>query len=177
MLSLKWGDILSMLLPGAVAVFAISPYFPLLSDWIQKIDKPTVGLALLIASALAGGVLEAFTRIVWEPFWLMKRCKAPDTLSNLNPENLDLYERGVQSSYKYVTFYANFAWAMGLLLVGRMQHAATRWSIGTVIIGIVTAILLRASHTQWKYFVNYQSKVFTRRILYVEGRPAKRDNS
>jgi len=156
-------------------VFAVAPYFPLLTDWIQKIDKPTVGLALLIASALAGGVLEAITRILWEPFWLMKRCKPPDTLSYLNADNLDLYERGVQSSYKYVTFYANFAWATFSLFTARLLHAATRWSIGTLMTGIVTVVLLRASHMQWKYFVNYQNKVFNRSKLYVEERSSKRD--
>ncbi len=174
MLSLKWGDILSMLLPGTVAVFALAPYFPLLNNWIHSIDKPTVGLALLIASALAGGVLEAITRVAWEPFWLMKRCKPPDTLSDLNTENLDLYERGVQSSYKYVTFYANLAWATILLLIGRVEYPSTRWSIGTLIVGIVSAVLLRASHMQWKYFVNYQKKVFKRSNLYVEERSTKR---
>jgi hypothetical protein len=90
MLSLKWGDVLSTLLPGAVALLAVAPYFPSLASRMENIDKaePAVGLVLVIAATLAGGVLEAFTRITWEPFWLMRRCKPlGEALSNLSPEN------------------------------------------------------------------------------------------
>ena len=56
MVSLKWGDFLSTLLPGAVALFAIAPYFPELNNVIQNLDKAgaTTGLVLLIAAALVG---------------------------------------------------------------------------------------------------------------------------
>jgi hypothetical protein len=171
MVSLKWGDVLSTLLPGAVALFAIAPYFPMLNAKIQKIDQtgPTTAVALLIASALAGGVLEAFTRIAWEPLWLTRRCKPTDVLRNLSADNLDLYERGVQSSYKYVTFYANFAWATSLLLFSRIQqHTARVWSIGSIVLIIAIVVLLRASHVQWSYYVNYQNKVFERRPTHAE---------
>jgi hypothetical protein len=169
MVSLKWGEVLSTLLPGAVALFAIAPYFPVLSVWFEKLDKGgiAVGVMLLMASALAGGVLEAVTRIIWEPYWLVKRCKPPDALSNLDSTNLELYERGVQSSYKYVTFYANFAWATLLLLVRNLQY--TRWfSISNFILAAAIIILLRASHVQWRYYVNYQKKLFNRSKLSVE---------
>jgi hypothetical protein len=167
MVPLKWGDVLSTLLPGAVALFAVAPCFPSLWSWFEKIDKagPAIGLMLLIAAALAGGVLEAVTRIAWEPLWLVRRCKPPDALSALTKDNLDLYERGVQSSYKYVTFYANFAWATVLLLLSHLRYSANRFSIGTAILLFSIAVLLRASHVQWKYYVNYQNKIFARSKL------------
>ncbi|SRR6266550_1375999 len=67
MVSLKWGDVLSMLLPGAVALYAIAPYFPLLQQRINEIFEHTGAsapgtaftLTLLIAAALIGGILEA----------------------------------------------------------------------------------------------------------------------
>ena len=165
MLSLKWGDVLSILLPGAVALFAVAPYFPSLANRMDSIDKAgaAMGLVLLIAATLAGGVLEALTRITWEPWWLKRRCPIGDALSNLSPDNLELYERGVQSSYKYVTFYANFAWATLLLLLSHLHHHAWKvLSIGNAILLLAIVILLRASHMQWKYYVNYQRKIFER---------------
>jgi len=164
-LSLKWGDVLSGFLPGAVALFALMPYFSLLSDWMQKLDKIGPGLALVIVAVLSGGVLEAITRIAWEKF-LVWRCKPPDSLSNLNQENIDLYERGVQGSYKYVTFYANFAWAIALVLLSRVQQRpAAALSISNAILALTIPILLRASYVQWTYYVNYQKKLFERSKL------------
>ena len=162
MVSLKWGDFLSTLLPGAVALFAISPYFGRLRAIADDLNKagPVTGLMLLIAAALVGGVLEAFTRITWERWWLMRRCKPTDALMHLTPDNLDLYERGVQSSYKHVTFYANFAWATILLLASHLWQGGSLFSIGTFILMLAIVILLIASHVQWTYYVNYQKKLF-----------------
>jgi hypothetical protein len=170
MVSLKWGDFLSTLLPGCVALFAISPYFGRLDAIAKNLDKagPVTGLVLLIASALVGGVLEAVTRITWEPWWLVRRCKPIDSLSNLTPDNLELYERGVQSSYKHVTFYANFAWATVLLLVSRWQQGGRLFSIGTLILGLGLVVLLRASHVQWTYFVDYQKKLFGKKEKHAK---------
>lgn len=163
MVSLKWGDVLSTVLPGAVAVFAIAPWFPPL--WAIAIDlnhaSLATGIGLLGCAALAGGILEAITRIAWEPFWLTKRCKNdPLALTRLTPETLELYERGVQSSYKYVTFYANLAWAAVFLLVSYLWHSPNVSLAVCLLLTATVGILLRASHVQWTYFVNYQSKVF-----------------
>ena len=167
MVPLKFGDLLSLLLPGAEALFAITPYFPTLNDIFNKLDKagPALGLVLLIAAALVGGLLEALTRILWEPYWLVRRCRPPDSLSGLTKENLELYERGVQSSYKFVTFYANFAWATILLLISHLRNPANRFSVGSAILAFSIVILLRASHVQWTYYVNYQKKLFARSKL------------
>ena len=162
MVSLKWGDILSTLLPGALALFGVAPYFPLLDGYMKNLDKINVpsGVALLIAATLAGGVLEAFTRITWEPLWLNRKCPIPNILGKIDTKNLDLYERGVQSSYKYATFYANFAWAIVLLFVGRLFTGAALFSMANLILGLVFMLLLDASYVQWTYFVNYLKRVF-----------------
>jgi hypothetical protein len=162
MVSLKWGDVLSTLLPGTVALFAVAPYFPSLNERIHNLDRIGVagGFALLIASALAGGFLEALTRLTWERFVLVRLCPPKDILSNLNAENMDLYERGVQGSYKYATFYANFAWATILLLYARLDHGAAICSVPTSLLAGMILMLLLASYVQWTYYVNYQTKVF-----------------
>jgi hypothetical protein len=105
-------------------------------------------------------VLEAFTRIAWERHWLVRCCRPIDVLSKLNNANIALYERGVQSSYKYVTFYANTAWATALLLIGHLYLGQKFISISTAILVTTIAVLLIASHVQWTYYVNYQNKVF-----------------
>lgn len=172
MVSLKWGEVLSTLLPGVVALYAIAPYFPTLKAKVDNINGIgwEGGLLLLMASALAGGVLEAFNRITWEKFVLAKLCRSVDALSSLTPENLELYERGVQSSYKYSTFYANFAWAMLLLLGRRVDHGLRIKSVEMVIIAGTVAVLLVASYVQWTYYVNYLRKVFRKekRGLHAE---------
>jgi hypothetical protein len=162
MVSLKWGDVLSTLLPGALALFALGAWFPLLNGGVEKLKDVGVagGFALLIAAALLGMVLEAFTRVTWEKFWLVRRCPAPDVLRHLDVGKLELYERGVQSSYKYATFYANFSWAVILLLVSRWHAGVGVCSYLTLVLLALITLLLVASHVQWTYYVNYQNKVF-----------------
>jgi len=76
---------------------------------------------------------------------------------------LELYERGVENNYKYVTFYANFAWAVILLIADRLHMGDKPTSAIVWLLVIVFVVLLRASHVQWTYFVNYLKKVFPER--------------
>lgn len=162
MLSVTWGDFLSMLLPGAVALFALGAWIPSLNDKIKDIHSVGVGegFALLMGAALLGGVLEALTRVTWEKYWLLKMCPSPSILHKIDSTNLELYEHGVQRSYKWVTFYANLAWAAIMLLVSRWHRGSTLCSLSTSVLIIIAGLLLWASHVQWTYYVNYQTKVF-----------------
>lgn len=162
MVSLKWGDVLSTLLPGALALFALAGFVPTMDARIRNIEQigTAFGIVLLMAAALAGELLGVFTRVIWERWWLVPNCKPPDALSALKAENLELYERGVQSSYKYVTFYANFAWAIALLVANRLYKGDRPSSAIIWFLMIATVALLRGSHIQWTYFVNYLNKVF-----------------
>jgi hypothetical protein len=173
MISLKWGDFLSTLPPGALALFAVSAFFPALDAKVHNLDQITTvfGLVLLLVSALLGELLGAFTRIFWERFWLVPHCKPPNALARLKEDNLELYERGVQSSYKYVTFYANFAWATFLLLVSRLHTGDKPSSAVIWLLVIAFVVLLRASHVQWTYFVNYLNNVFPERRRNAGQRP------
>ncbi len=177
MVSLKWGDALSAILPGAVVVFAVAPFSGTLTNWFVRIDQIGPGFALLIASALAGGLLEAWTRISWEKYCLVKWCKPPSVLHILreNQLNLDLYERGVQSSYKYATFYANFAWAIAVVLFSRLHRGVSGLcSIESAILAVSIAALFFASYVQWTYFVKYLDRVFLKREEKdAEKRPAE----
>ena len=162
MVTLKWGDALSLVLPGALALFAVSLFFKepeWAIDQVLHVIGPTAGLALLLAAAVLGGVLEGITRISWERLILAKRFPFPSVLNKLTPENIDLYERGVQSSYKWVTFYANAATALLVLSGGLLYRGgALRWGIPIAL--LVAGVLFRASYIQWTYFGNYLSKVF-----------------
>jgi hypothetical protein len=162
MVSLKWGDVLSTLLPGALALFAVAPFFPFLDARFRNLKDVSVaeGFAFLIAAVLMGGVLEALTRITWEKYVLVRLCPSTKVLPKLTPENVVLYERGVQGSYKYATFYANFAWATILLLMGRVHSGQRFYSILTFILMGVFLLLLTASYVQWTYYVHYQTEVF-----------------
>lgn len=177
MVSLKWGNVISTLLPGALALFAVAGFFPAFYAHISDIEKISVtfGVVLLMAAALMGGILEALTRVIWERFWLLPHCKPPDALRALRTENLELYERAVENSYKYVTFYANFAWATLLLLSSRLHSGDKPCSAVIWLLAIASLALLRASHVQWTYFVNYLNKVFPERSTNAEERSASRD--
>ena len=152
------GEVLSTLLPGAIVVFALRSWVPTLHEWFTRLEELGPGVALLMASAVAGGVLEAVTRVTWEPWVLTRRCPPVSVLPRLreHPLHPELYERGVQSSYKYVTFYANVAWALGVLAVAEVS-GARRWPWIALLV-IVMAILMRASLVQWTYYVNYQTQ-------------------
>jgi hypothetical protein len=163
MVSLKWGDVLSTLLPGALALFALASWFPSLNEKIIGLKDIGVAgsFALLLAAGLLGGILEAFTRVVWEKYWLVRRCPSGSVLHHLRNGNcLELYERGVQGSYKYVTFYANFAWATAVLFFSRLHGGSTLCSGSSAVLLIVFFLLLVASDLQWKYYVNYLKNVF-----------------
>ena len=165
-LSLKWGDALSMVLPGTVALLAIRPYIPQLDGWVDAIPKAEsglgLGLALIVAATLAGGVLEAVTRIGWERFLVSRRGSQASPLEILrgSPDLLDLYERGVQVVYKWATFYANMGTATLLLLLSRLHIGSECLSGANAALVFVIAIMFRASWVQWGVFVNYQNKVF-----------------
>jgi drug/metabolite transporter (DMT)-like permease len=166
MVSLKWGEVLSTLLPGALALFGLACFFPAMDAKVHNIDQIGVpfGVVLLMASALCGGLLEAFTRVTWEKWCLVALCKPPAVLHMLTKDNLELYERGVQSSYKYVTFYANFAWATMLLIASRFCAGHGVRSGINWVLALVIGVLLYASYVQWTYYVNYLNKVFVKGV-------------
>ena len=160
MVSLRWADVLSTLLPGSLALRVVAPHIPPLAVLLDNINAVTIssGVAFLGAGALAGGLLEAITRLTWERWVLQRVCKSPDALISLgkDPSKIDLYERGVQNSYKYSTFYANFAWATLMLPFARSQLR-----LADVILALACGtLLLCASYVQWTYFVNYLKRVF-----------------
>ena len=121
-----------------------------------------LGMALLMASAVAGGFLEALTRISWEKLLLALHRSDVDPLPLLqeNQQYAELYERGVQSSYKWVTFHANMACALILVLMSRLHVESAQISVITVGLVMAIGVLLTASYVQWTYYVNYQNKIF-----------------
>jgi hypothetical protein len=179
MVSLEWSNVLSTLLPGALALFALVGFSPRLYARILDFEHvgTVMGFALLMAAVLIGELLGVFTRLVWERYWLIPHCNPPDALKSLRAENLDLYDRGVKNNYKYATFYANFAWATILLIASRFRQGDKACSAVIWFLMIATVILLRGSHVQWTYFVNYLRKVFAERNDDARQRPASGDGN
>lgn len=168
MVSLKWGDALSTMLPGSVALLALAlllkPPAWIANELLGEVNAAG-GVALLVAAALCGAVLEGITRVLWEPKVLLKYQPAPSVLSQLTPENVALYERGVQSSYKWVTFHANAGTAFVLLTFAfavRSDAMSPSIIVGSILgTGLIAIVLFRASYIQWGYYCNYMSKVFS----------------
>ena len=165
-----------MLLPGAIALLGLQAYIPIVGTWVDSISDTgnsntlLLGGALLMSAAFAGGVLEAFTRIGWERLFLLKSCPAPRGVLealNENPRLVELYERGVQGSYKWVTAHANTAWALLLVAAGRVAEGEAIWSNTHGLIISTVVVLLIASYLQWTYFVNYQRLVFLKRRVQL----------
>lgn len=162
MVSLRWGEVLSTLLPGSVVVLALSWHVQQLDDWFTSLDSIGPGVALLMASALAGGGLEALTRVTWEKLVLAKICAPPrDVLTQLTPENFDLYDRLVQGSYKYVTFYSNLGFAL-IVTLASMLSLRPSWGWPLTLAGVIV-LLFYASYVQWTYFVHYATEIFSQK--------------
>ena len=161
MVPLKLGDALSLLLPGAVVLYAVTPYLESDPTWAGIENGVIASFAMLIAAAVFGGVLEAFTRVTWERYILNKWCPSPNILPSLgkHPRRIDLYDRGVQGSYKFATFYANLAWAVLIVMLARGGQVGCPW---LVLFILVAGLLLWTSYVQWTYFVNYLKQVFER---------------
>lgn len=181
MVSLRWGDAMAVILPGSVALLALAPLSPALIGLLEALPDVsfTVGFVLLIAAALAGGVLEALTRIVVERLYIhgVKIPARSVSLPNGNKipprdvevleritlpkyrvtaENLPIYDRGVQASYKYFSFYSNAALATLFLLLSRWAEAS--WP-QNVMLWAVMVVLFRAAYVQLGYYARSLSKL------------------
>ena len=59
MVPLKWGDALSTILPGAIALVGLRAFIPTIDDWLKQLtvsgSSLLVGGALLVAAAVVGG--------------------------------------------------------------------------------------------------------------------------
>jgi hypothetical protein len=133
MITLAWGNVLSILLPGIVAVLALRHLDPTIGALLAHPDKlgAGAGASILFLAALCGGVLEAVSRVVfdtWVPA-LWQRTPAPSDGSPgprsvyeyVTPENQAVFQAAVENSYKYANFYGNLSMAMGFLMATRLM--------------------------------------------------------
>ena len=120
--------------------------------------------ALLVAATAIGGMLEAITRVLWVHLFNKHRTVSVDALSLLgkHPELLDLYDRGVQVTYKWTTFYTNMGTAVLLVFLSRLHLGPDRIVLVNAGLVVMTAVLFRAAWVQWTIYANYVEKVFAR---------------
>lgn len=138
MVTLTWGNVLAILLPGALTMFGLRFFHHSFRDLLAKPNELTVAGAtfLLIAAALIGGVLDSLRRVIFEDRFkrlrrLVSRSASPATSGGLyafvTPENLGLFETLVENSYRYYTFYGNLLCAIAIMLPMRFIVREANW--------------------------------------------------
>jgi hypothetical protein len=106
--TVTWGNLLALLLPGIVFILGVSGMQPQLRDLAEHPDKLSAALVtvLLMCAALVGGIADAARRITTEILLTPLR---GNPYEYITPDNLKVWEAGVENSYRYYTFYANLA--------------------------------------------------------------------
>lgn len=143
MVTLTWSDALAVMLPGVLLVIGLARLS--VDSWVaQLLSDPsklsvTDAGAIVVASALAGGVLDGGRRVfldfllpkamTWLRVHMHSSASKPPPRDDdpepggiygyVTPDNLPLFEFLVQQSYKYYTFYGNLCLSIGLLLIAR----------------------------------------------------------
>lgn len=155
MVTLAWGDLLSLVLPGAVALLGVQRLYPAF-NLLENPNAITVsgGFFLLFAATLAGAVLEGMRRVLFDEL-LRKRAstKGSNLYAYITPANQALFEMLVQSSYKYQTFYGNLCCALYFVLT--MRHVVAPFvpfDRIDLVMAIAAVVALKASFVQGRYF-------------------------
>lgn len=160
MITVAWGNFLSIVLPGVLVLFAIRRFSPALDGIVGQpatINTQT-GVFLLIVATLAGGVVDGMRRVAFEaiPMW-WRRAHAPSTVderpnryASLTPSNQGLFDMLVEQSWRYYTFYGNLFWAVAILLGARLT-ACTWNSLDLVLLG-AAATTAMAARAQYEMF-------------------------
>lgn len=170
MVTLAWGNVLSLILPGLLTVYALRYWVGPIERILRTPESLTVagGFYLLTIAALAGGVIEGFRRVFIDfalPEVMKKAHPGRDETQRsasddpsagsgtdgvfafLTPGNLALFEAGVENSYKYYAFYSNLSVAiLGLLAARLVQLCTLRPVDGLLVVTVV--VLGYAAHLQ-----------------------------
>ena len=154
-LNLRFSHILSLLLPGFVAILALRHVNETTNGLLANPSALNLagGVWLLILALTSGGVIDAVRRAIIDP--LISKAKPTEAWSDyLTPENRELFaEEGVQNSYKYYEFYANLALSIMALLAVRLFFGH-RDLLDILLAGTVL-VLCVAAWNQWGYFVKF----------------------
>jgi hypothetical protein len=176
MVTVSWGDVLAIILPGAVALLGAQRFEMALHNLLADPNKLTAGggFFLLFAAAVAGGVLEGVRRVLFDELLLLPRlwkiinaawhflsdqtsiknaARSPNVYDYITPQNQSIFEMLVQGSYKYQVFYGNLVCAMGFVLLSRRFVAPiVALDLIDLAIGVAAILLLVASFVQRHYF-------------------------
>lgn len=172
MITVAWGNVLSIIFPGAIVLFALG-YLNQRLAWFLRHPNHlgiTGGVYLLLLAAIAGGVVDGFRRALFDGIaprlfstkkgaTTGKNPAAPEPESQnlyeyVTPANLALFEFGVEGSYKYLTFYQNLLCALLFLVAVRLYHHAC----GPIDLLFLTAavVLAYAAHLQGEMFTAFR---------------------
>lgn len=151
---MRYGDFLSTFVPGAVLTLAVIP------KGYESIAAVSA-LVLIPVAFLVGGILEAITRLVWEPLVLLrwKRIEPTDSQALRDAGVLRVHERNVEKSYKWACFYANGGFSLLLICAaGLLQRSGLTALEAGSLVG-TACVLLSASIKQWGYFATVHNRI------------------
>ncbi len=154
MVTLSWGNLLALILPGMVVLAGFEHLSPRIATLLASPNAITVpaGTLLLLLAALCGGVLEG-ARLVSLDWLLARQFVWPPIYEHLGPENLAVFEAGVENSYRYYGFYANLAGAVVFLLIAKYIAVGLEKHDGILFLTVVVAFV--AAIIQYRNFAGF----------------------
>lgn len=160
MVRLSWGNVLAIILPGAVGLVGLQYQVALVSDLLSNLGHLTLsgGFSLLLMAAILGGVIDGIRRLLVDEGMLSRfntvRNNLPPAEDSffycLDEKWLPVFNTGIDESYRYFCFYSNLSIAI-LLWVGSRLLVYPVGKADAALI-IVALILAGAGYVQYSYF-------------------------
>lgn len=126
----SFGPLIAYLVPGATALFGLSPYLPVVRTWFATTpaDAPTIGgfLYLTVASLAAGMALNAIRWVVVDSIHARTGLPPPPSdFSRLGP-NVEAMRLLIEIHYRFYQHHANMLIAVAVAWVA--HRATVGWS-------------------------------------------------
>jgi hypothetical protein len=160
MVTVTWGNVLAIVIPGGLAIFGLRFVHHTLADLLAKPNELTItgATCLLIAAVLVGGILDGLRRVVFEDRFTLLRSAlrrigpttAPGLYEYITPENLSVFETLVENSYRYYAFYGNLLCALLVMLPVRLFFREANWL--DVALWFLAPVVGYAAYVQHSYF-------------------------
>ncbi|MGB3552603.1 MAG: hypothetical protein WA993_18125 [Candidatus Binatus sp.] len=178
MVTVSWGDILAIVLPGAVALLGAQRFNEPLHNLLADPNRLSAsgGFFLLFVATVAGGILEGVRRVLFDELLptvykiieavgrfvscqtsVKNTAKIPNVYGYITPQNQAVFEMLVQGSYKYQVFYGNLVCAMAFVLAAR-RFVGSKFALiepldgSDLAIAIAAVFLFVAGLVQRHYF-------------------------
>jgi hypothetical protein len=162
MLRITWGSLLSIVIPGVIAVYALgqTPLAPtILTCLVAHTESLSVvgGFEFLTIALLAGGILEGARTVTLDIVldrWQRKQGPGENLYNYLTPENLGVFEAAVDNSYRFYTFYGNVDLSLAFALaVPWIWERPQYWGLPLMMLILVASASAVVQHKKFSGFV------------------------